>query len=85
MGILTAATFRSNKIAGCPSMADKDLKSSGGGSFDYRINLNQSLRLLERFDNKDVILASTFSTVYAPGTTQRLNTKKLQYFMFTRP
>ena len=42
MGILTAATFRSNKIAGCPSMADEDLKSSGGGSFDYRINLNQS-------------------------------------------
>lgn len=81
MGILRAATFTSNKIAGCPSMADKDLKSSGGGSFDYRINLNQSLHVLKRFDNKDVIVASTFSSVYAPRTTQRLNTKKLQYIL----
>ena len=79
MGILTTATFRSNRIAGCPLIADKDLKSSGCGHFDYRIDLNSSLRVLKWFDNKGVIVALTFSGVAASVTKQRWEAKKKEH------
>ena len=41
-GILAIVMFRSNRIGLCPLMCDKDLKSEGRGSFDYRIDLNSS-------------------------------------------
>ena len=55
MGILAAPTFRSNRIAGCPLMADRDL--------------NSLLRVLKGFDKKGAIVASTFSGVGASCTT----------------
>ena len=41
-GILATAMLRSNIIGLCLLMCDKDLKSEGRGSFDYRIDLNSS-------------------------------------------
>ena len=70
MGILVTETVRSNTIAGCPLMADKDFKSSDGGSFDYCIDLNSLLHVLKWFDNKSVIVALTFSSVAATGIKQ---------------
>ena len=63
MCILATATFRSNRIGGCPFIRNKDLKANGRGSFDFRIDLNSSLRLIKWYDNKAVILGSTFSSV----------------------
>ena len=34
MGILSTATWRSNRVVGFPLMSGKDLKSAGRGSFD---------------------------------------------------
>ena len=52
-------------------MSDKDLKAIGGGSFDYRIDLNSLLRAVKWYDNKGVILGSSFSMVKASSTKRR--------------
>ena len=76
MGILSAATLRSNCVVCCPLMSDKDLKATGRDSFDYRIDLNSFLRVLKWYDNKGFILGSSFSTVRASSTKRRWDSKK---------
>ena len=36
MGILGTGTFRNNRIGKCPLLSEKELKSQGRGSWDYR-------------------------------------------------
>ena len=57
-------------------MCDKDLKTNGRGSFDFRIDLNSSLRLIKQYDNKAVILESTFSSVQSTSDKQRWGCKE---------
>ena len=75
MGILSTATLRSNRVAGCPLMSDKDLKATRSGSFDYRIDLNSPLRIVKWY-NKGVILGLSFSMVKASSTKRRWEYKK---------
>ena len=63
MRILTIAAFRLNRLGGCPLMAEKDLKARGRGSFDYWTDGNTGLHLLKWFDNKCVIVGSSFAGV----------------------
>ena len=76
MGILSTTTLRSNRVTDCPIMSDKDLKATGRGSFDYCIDLNSSLSVVEWYDNKGVILGSSFSTVKDSSTKRRWDSKK---------
>ena len=68
MGILATATFRMNRLTGCPLMSDKDFKKEGRWSFDYRTNMNLMLRVVKWHDNKAVTVASTFGGVGASLT-----------------
>ena len=85
MCILAIATFRSNRIGGCPFIRNKDLKANGRGSFDFRIDLNSSLRLIKWYDNKAVILGSTFSSVQSTSDKQRWYAKKNKYCKIKYP
>ena len=85
MGILATATFRANRIGGCPFISDKDLKSNGRGSFDFRIDLNSPVRMIKWFDNKAVILGSTFSSVKSSSNKQRWDAKKKEHCSVTYP
>ena len=76
MGILATATSRSNRIAGCPLTADKDLKSSSQGIFYYSGDLNSLLCVLKWFDIKGVIVASIFFCVAASRKQQWDGKKK---------
>ena len=75
-GILSTAMFRSNRIGLCPLMCDKDLKSEGCGCFDDRVDLNSSLWMVKWYDNKVVVLGSTYSSVQSTTTKQRWDAKK---------
>ena len=70
-GILLTATFRTNRLNGCPFSTGKELKKQGRGSFDYRTDGNTGLRVVKWFDNKYVHLASIFSGVKSEKTVQR--------------
>ena len=63
----------------------KDLKANGRGSFDFRIDLNSSLRLIKWYDNKAVILGSTFSSVQSTSDEQRWDAKKKEHCKIKYP
>ena len=67
-GIFSTATFRANRLNGCPLSNKKELKEQGRGSFDYRTDGNTGLHVVKWFDNKCVHLALTFSGVKAEKT-----------------
>ena len=85
MGILSTATLRSNRPAGCPLMSDKDLKAKGRGSFDYHIDLNSSLRVVKWYYNKGVILGSSLFLVEASSTKRRWDFVKKDHCNVTYP
>ena len=62
-GIFSTATFRTNRLSGCPLPTEKDLKKQGRELFDYRTDVNTGLHVAKWFSNKFVHLASTFSGV----------------------
>ena len=80
-GILATGTFRSSRIGGCPLMSEKDLKKEGRGSYDYRTDQNTGTHLLKWFDNKCVLLGSTYSGVKASSTVQRFDLKEKNRLM----
>ena len=59
-------------------MCDKDLKANSCGSFDFRIDLTSSLRLIKWYDNKAVIFASTFSSTQSTADKQRWVAKMMK-------
>ena len=61
MIILSIATFCSNCMGGCPLMSKKDLKKHGCGSLESQIDYNTGIHLLKWFDNKRVIVGSSFA------------------------
>ena len=75
MDILATATFRINRLAGCPLISNKDLKKEGRGSFDYRTDMNSTLRVVKWHDNKAVTVASTLEGVGASLTNKRWDAK----------
>ena len=71
LGILTTATIRDNRIAGCPLKCEKDLKKEGRGSSSYRPDANSGTVLVRWFDNNSVQLVSTYSSPATSGTVKR--------------
>ena len=79
MGILAAAIFRTNRVANCQLLSDKDLKASGRGSSDYRIDLNSRMQMLKWFDNKTVILGSDYASFASSTKKRRWDAKKKDF------
>ena len=46
MGILTTATIRTNRTAGCPLLSEKDLKKNGRGSVSFKCDMNSGLAMV---------------------------------------
>ena len=85
LGILTTATIRINRIAGCPLKCEKDLKKEGRGSSSYRSDTNSGIVLGRWFDNKSVQLVSTYSSPATFGTVKRWNQSSKRHIMVPRP
>ncbi len=59
LGILSTATIRSNRLAGCPLKSESELKKDGRGSVSYQTDLNSGIAATRWFDNKCFQLVST--------------------------
>ena len=71
-GILTTATTRANRLAGCLLKAEKDVKNEGCGSSSFRVDINSGIMLLRWFGNKSAQLASTISSVVVSDTVKTI-------------
>ena len=70
LGIITTATIRANRFAGCPLKCEKDLKKESRGSTSCRSDANSGIVLVGWFDNKSVQLVSTYSSPATSGTVK---------------
>ena len=83
--LFTTATYRANRLQGCPLALDQDLKKQGRGSFDYLTDVNTGLHVVKWFDNRCVHVASTFSGVKAEKEVQRWDGKQKNYVKIKCP
>ena len=79
-GLCVTATFRTNRLAGCPLLCDKDLKKHGRGPCSYRIDVNSGLLLLKWYDNKAVYLASTYASAKTVKHVERWDKSLKKHF-----
>jgi len=59
-GILSVGTVRTNRLSGCQFELDKNLKNSGRGSYDTKIDSTNAIVACKWFDNKSVHLVSNY-------------------------
>ncbi|XP_065680710.1 piggyBac transposable element-derived protein 3-like [Hydra vulgaris] len=85
IGILTTATIRTNRIAKCPLLSEKDLKKQGRGSFSYKVDANSGLLLLRWFDNKCVHMTSTYCSANTSGNVKRWDQKNRKHIQVPCP
>ena len=71
MGILSISTFHSICLGECPLMSERDLQKHGRGSFDSRTDYNTWTHLLKRFDNKCIVVGSSFAGVECTNTVKK--------------
>ena len=84
LGILTTATIRDNRIAGCLLKCEKDLKKDGRGSSSYRSDENSGIVLVQWFDN-ECQFVSTYSSPSTSGTIKRWDQSSKRHIMVPCP
>ncbi|KAL7634844.1 UNVERIFIED_CONTAM: hypothetical protein RMT77_015221 [Armadillidium vulgare] len=62
MGIPSLGTIRSNRMGGAEKLlnSERELKTMGKGSYDWRVDSSSAVTLIRWYDNSIVQLASTF-------------------------
>nr|CAI5860344.1 unnamed protein product [Callosobruchus analis] len=75
-GILSLGTIRSNRLGNCILENDKVLAKKGRGSFCCKNDNVNKISCVKWFDNKAVILVSTYVSVEPVITATRYNKKK---------
>uniref|UniRef100_UPI00358E218E piggyBac transposable element-derived protein 3-like n=1 Tax=Myxine glutinosa TaxID=7769 RepID=UPI00358E218E len=60
MGILAVATINRNRLRGCVHKTDKELGKAGRGSFDVKYETTTGLTIVKWYDNKAVLLTSSY-------------------------
>ena len=83
LGVLTTATMKANRIAGCPLKREIDLKKEVRGSICYRSEANSGIVLVRWFDNKSVV--STYSSPTTSGTVKRWNQSSKRHILVRFP
>ncbi|XP_057308224.1 piggyBac transposable element-derived protein 3-like [Hydractinia symbiolongicarpus] len=74
--ILVTCNIRSNRVANCPLMLEKDLRKLGRGPHDYRKDANFGIIIDRWYDKKSVQLASTYAIASVSSQVQRFLKKK---------
>ena len=84
-GILTTATIRNNRLAGCTLKSEKEMKKDGRGSFGFQTDQNTGMVVLRWFDNKCVTLVSTYLNVDETVNVKRWNSSSKTHVDVTCP
>lgn len=83
-GIYYIGTVRMNRVNNCQLMDEKELKTKGRGSLDFRVNQEDNI-IVRWYDNKAVNLLSSFVGVEPLGNVRRWDRKAKTYIMVPRP
>lgn len=80
-GIYSLGTFRSNRLPGCTLSSDTNLKKMGRGSFEEKEGTVEGvdIRVVKWYDNRGVILASTFASALPITRVKRWDRAKREH------
>ncbi|XP_047106672.1 piggyBac transposable element-derived protein 2-like [Schistocerca piceifrons] len=84
-GILAVGTVRPTRLQGCNLKADSELKKQGQGSCDYRTETERNIMALKWYDNKSVVLASSYKGVSPVEPVKRWSVGERKYIDVPRP
>ena len=79
-GIFVLGTVRQNRLPSCQFSSDIELKKKGRGTFEEKETTidGTTVRAVKWYDNRGVILASTFAKSHPVGTVQSWDRTKTQ-------
>lgn len=85
--IACVGTVRSNRLLGCTLPTDSDLKKQGRGAFVLKTGLMNGapLNVVKWFDNRGVVLLSTYGAVNPLGIAKRWDKRNNQYVEVQQP
>ncbi|KAG5890538.1 hypothetical protein JTB14_035054 [Gonioctena quinquepunctata] len=63
-GIYALGTLRANRSRGCDLKSDKELARGGRGSFDQKVDNTTKVAIVKWYDNKSVLLCSSYVDAY---------------------
>uniref|UniRef100_A0A8C1TF05 PiggyBac transposable element-derived protein domain-containing protein n=1 Tax=Cyprinus carpio TaxID=7962 RepID=A0A8C1TF05_CYPCA len=84
MGILTVATNR-NRLRGCTLKSDKELSKAGRGAYEVKYKKTSGMSIVKWYDNKAVLLASSFIGPEPVERCRRWSKEKKEYVEVERP
>ncbi|XP_024119090.1 piggyBac transposable element-derived protein 3 [Oryzias melastigma] len=76
-GVPALGTVQQNRLRGCSFSADSEMKKKGRGTFEEQQAEveNVDIRVVKWYDNRAVVVASTFASAQPVSTTQRWDRK----------
>uniref|UniRef100_A0A3B3SQF8 PiggyBac transposable element-derived protein domain-containing protein n=1 Tax=Paramormyrops kingsleyae TaxID=1676925 RepID=A0A3B3SQF8_9TELE len=83
-GIYYLGTVRMNRVKNCSMMDENDLKKKGRGSWDFRVNQENTI-VVRWYDNKAVNLLSSFVGAEPVTNVKRWDRKSKKHIMVPRP
>lgn len=85
MGILTVATINRNRLFVCTLKSDKELSKAGCGAYEVKYEKTSWMSIVKWYDNKAVLLASSFIGPEPVERCRRWSKEKKEYVEMDRP
>lgn len=79
------STLRSGRTGRCPLQNEKELKTNGRGSFDFRHEKDSGIVICQWYDNRTVTIGSNKHSVNPVGSCRRYDRKKKSFVDVQRP
>lgn len=73
-GILSLGTIRKDRMGKCPLQDENEMKKSGRGSKDWRVETSKDIALVRWFDRKAIHFISSYACIDPEGKCQRWST-----------
>ncbi|KAL5246127.1 hypothetical protein ACI65C_013535 [Semiaphis heraclei] len=84
-GMLGIGTVRTNRLSGCTFKNEKDMKKSGRGTYDTKVDTTNKIVATKWYDNKFVHVVSNYKGIQPLDEVERWSTAKKERVVVPRP
>ncbi|XP_025191714.1 piggyBac transposable element-derived protein 3-like [Melanaphis sacchari] len=83
--MLGIGTTRTNRLSGCTFKNEKDMKKSGRGTYDTKVDTTNKIVATKWYDNKFVHVVSNYKGIHPLDEVERWSTAKKERVVVPRP
>ncbi|XP_022180053.1 piggyBac transposable element-derived protein 3-like [Myzus persicae] len=81
-GMLGIGTVRTNRLSGCTFKNEKDMKKSGRGTYDTKVDTTNKIVATKWYDNKFVHVVSNYKGIQPLDEVERWSTAKKKELLY---